>query len=656
MSTTQKEKSYTDIEILYSFLNILKIVSNTNDFRLWIKKTHHIENDGKLFVGYQFFIDVVLSRIIHSFERYSSFGIDFDYSMYRASFVGVHIDDIPISCEEVKLLKNFWNHYRPIRKCKNWDQSHNLLEEKNAVVFPVFDRIFNSAIESKTTVPKEDILWGKTLYYTTIYLNDTDRGHPNAYPGTILDSFVNQNNFDKVFPGYVYTLQYLWFHLLSEKDFLQSPASELHKVISLPRKNKKFSNSFMDLFSDDLTSRERHVWAEWQELDTFFSKINDTIIEKKLNPSIRKSELILSEKYEKSMLEPLMHLSSISEPGYLKKQNSFTAWTKLLDSFFFWHEMDVLDTNKVHVFNGAFAFISLLIGEVEKYKMFNDTNPFWIARIKHPVQKGKNDISYGILLQSGGWIIDSSGWLLFLDCGTDYSGAGSYHHEQVEEFVTKYEKDEKISVKEISIPSEIFVRYLRQKSIPSLVQQIKVVTTKIIEQTDIDNESLSPQSIVLQNLQKINNTDIADITSHIEKIVFSLRLFIPKEQKFISIIEKIDQITKTEDVSKKLEIIASIIPLIPFILENNRMESIESKIDNLIVKKSPGPSSKIVISSGVELLGTGAKHELEIPLSEISYEELSEDIKRMIKGQKHTLKQIPSIRTKVIKFLQETQK
>ncbi len=46
MSTTKKEKSYIDIEILYSFLNILKIVSKTNNFRLWIKKTHHIENDN----------------------------------------------------------------------------------------------------------------------------------------------------------------------------------------------------------------------------------------------------------------------------------------------------------------------------------------------------------------------------------------------------------------------------------------------------------------------------------------------------------------------------------------------------------------------------------------------------------------------------------
>jgi hypothetical protein len=48
---------------------------------------------------------------------------------------------------------------------------------------------------------------------------------------------------------------------------------------------------------------------------------------------------------------------------------------------------------------------------------------------------------------------------------------------------------------------------------------------------------------------------------------------------------------------------------------------------------SSGPSSKLIISSGIEFLGSGAKHELEIPLSEFSYEELSDDIKRMIQQE-----------------------
>ena len=158
--------------------------------------------------------------------------------------------------------------------------------------------------------------------------------------------------------------------------------------------------------------------------DKYYSKINAEIISNRFPRHRNISELILSYKFDMDLIKPLMHLTKIYEPDYLIKHRSFNSWVKLLDSFFFWHEMDALDTNKIHVFNGAFAFISLLIGEAEKYKMFKNTDPILIARIKNPVEKNKNDISYGILLQSGGWISDSSGWLLFLDCGNDFSGGG----------------------------------------------------------------------------------------------------------------------------------------------------------------------------------------------------------------------------------------
>ena len=50
----------------------------------------------------------------------------------------------------------------------------------------------------------------------------------------------------------------------------------------------------------------------------------------------------------------------------------------------------------------------------------------------------------------------------------------------------------------------------------------------------------------------------------------------------------------------------------------------------------PGIKEEFEISSGIEILGTGAKHIVTIPLQEISYEELKDDLIR-IKG-KHITK------------------
>lgn len=653
MENAGKENSYHDIEKLYSFLNILKIVSKTDEFRLWLNKFHHLENDEDLFIGYQFFIDVIFCHVIESIERNSSFNIESDYTFYRAEFVGVYIDDIPVTCEKTKLLKNIWNYYRTIRNCSNWDELKFQIEKKNSVVLPVFDYISLNTIESSSEIPKNTVLWGKTQYYTSIFLNDTSRGHPHVYPGTFLDSFLNKQNLDRVFVGYLYTLQYLWSNLLSESEFVESPASELHQAIKLSKLNNEIPKQKFNFFSHQIDFTEQQVWDEWQELDRFFTPIHDEIIKKKIPISIRDSKLVLSENFDVSLLMPLMHLSKISEPDYLIKRKSFESWTKMLDSFFFWHDMDLLDTNKVHVFNGAFAFISLLIGEVEKCRIFDDPDPIWIARIKHPVQKNQNNLSYGILLQSGGFFTDTSGWLLFLDCGNDFSGSGGHLREQVEEFISKYESNGNIIVKDISISSDLFVKYLRQKNIPSLVQQIKVVTSEIIDHTDFSDDTISPETIVLQNLQNIDDTDITAISDQIEKIVFFLQIFIPNEPKYDSINAKMDHLLSVDDISTKLEIIASIVPLIPYIVENNRTKSIESKLDDLIIKTSPGPSSKIIISTGVEILGTGAKHQLEIPLSAITYGELSDDLRDLIPNSNKTLKDSPRLRNKIYAYLKE---
>ena len=81
-------------------------------------------------------------------------------------------------------------------------------------------------------------------------------------------------------------------------------------------------------------------------------------------------------------------------------------------------------------------------------------------------------------------------------------------------------------------------------------------------------------------MQQFNEDNIEEISSQIEKIIFFLNIFIPDDQQNLSIKEKIGQISLTNDIAKKLDIIASIIPLIPYVIGNMQLNSIESKIDD----------------------------------------------------------------------------
>jgi len=308
-----------------------------------------------------------------------------------------------------------------------------------------------------------------------------------------------------------------------------------------------------------------------------------------------------------------------------------------LDTFFYWLDIDVLDTNKIHVFNGASAFISVLIGEIEKYSIFHIDDSVIVARIKHPISKTKNDRSYAILLNSGGFLTDTSGWLIFLDCGTDYSGSGGYLTDQIEKFLERYEKEEKIVINEISVPSNIFRRYLKQKRVPTVVRSIKHDTDEIIRLSGIK----SKRFLLYQEIQNLEEQDTSKISDQINKIIFFLRIIIPNKPEYLIIIQMLDQIHSVHDISDKLEIVSSILPFIPQIVMNEKLQSIESKLNEIEIKVSPGISGKLIMSSGINIMGTGAKYEVEIPLSSVEYPELTKDMNELVKKGSNKFKELP---------------
>lgn len=619
MTNEEDEFEKGNVDLLLSTLNILKIISETNNFRSWLMEYHHITNDERLYIGYQFFLDAVVCRFLEAFELDAAFDLKTDYTFDRAGFVGVYLDDVPVTCDKAKVIKNIWEHYRTIRNCKAWNELYDCLSARNEVVFKIFDTIFSDYVVVENGKSKSHELWEKTQFYTLIFFNDTRQGKPYTYPGTFLDSFITEHIFDKVFFGYAYTLQYLWFKLLGEEEFLKSPACDIHRVLELYDPNSEFDAEQL-LFSDGLASLEHEAYKRWEALDQFFSRINEDVIRAKVS-SGPAGTLQLSEKFTSDLLTPLMNLSEVADPDYIANYNTFPSLAKKLDSFFFWHEMDVLDTNKVHIFNGASAFISVLIGEVEKYRIYKNSNPIWVVRIKHPVDKNKNDISYGILLQSGGQFTDTSGWLLFLDCGTDYSGSGGHIHEQIELFINRYEARKSVFVKEISVSSEDFIQYLRQKRIPSLVRNIKRTTLDIIKRSE-NQVSDQPSYALFEGIRSLNESDLEDISKQIEKIVFNLQLCIPEKPENMIIKRKIDEISVMADISNQLEGIATLLPFIPYVTVNDKLESIESKLDELQIKMTPGIHGRIIVSMGVDYHGTGGKYEIEIPTNDVDYPEL----------------------------------
>lgn len=62
------------------------------------------------------------------------------------------------------------------------------------------------------------------------------------------------------------------------------------------------------------------------------------------------------------------------------------------------------------------------------------------------------------------------------------------------------------------------------------------------------------------------------------------------------------------------------------------IETVEKKLNEIMVSLKPGIREELVITVGAEFAGTGAKHEIHIPLQEITYPEIKNDLEK-IKGK-----------------------
>ena len=107
-------------------------------------------------------------------------------------------------------------------------------------------------------------------------------------------------------------------------------------------------------------------------------------------------------------------------------------------------------------------------------------------------------------------------------------------------------------------------------------------------------------------------------------------------------------------IETKLSLINMILNKIPLIISNSeyieKIERIEKKLDEIKFSlESKNISEELVISVGPDILGTGMKHVVTIPIQKISYPELKEDLEK-IKGMSiFNLAALPSKLGKKIK-------
>ncbi|AKB24488.1 hypothetical protein MSMTP_1019 [Methanosarcina sp. MTP4] len=194
-----------------------------------------------------------------------------------------------------------------------------------------------------------------------------------------------------------------------------------------------------------------------------------------------------------------------------------------------------------------------------------------------------------------------------------------------------------------------------RKGLPILDRNLKSLLEEIQQKADTACQISKGQvkkvaCAVKEEVQRWEISNQEEMTFYAKNLCRALKLIIPQipENEFIH--NEIDKALAERDLVNLFTITSTFIGSIPTLkMVSDKLNNLEklvievnSKVDELIIISKPGISEEFVISSGIQLPGLSAEHVVTIPLQEISYSELKEDLER-IKGKSiEKLSQLPT--------------
>ncbi|NAZ24524.1 MAG: hypothetical protein GU357_01985 [Thermofilum sp.] len=469
------EDSWNSIDRVLASLNILRIVTNSLALRTWLREYHGISNFDELLEGYKSFIITAFKFVLHAVATDYALGLKEDDVLFRVIYyVDVNLEDIPHNCEKTVFLKNIWNLSRGLRRAKSWDELDKTLRELRPL-FEIFDFLYR---KSRVTckISKKEALKGITLLYANRFFVDSSNGFPRGLTltpstrSTITWQYLNQN-----FKGYAYTLEFLFFNLLDRDTFEQLKLKEMHnpsKVFS--RKTKE--NPSWKILLPELLEEESASSAEWYALGNFYQVVKTKIIipfEAKLGRALGLNPLFILApgSVDKSVFKSLLSKKNLQNPQYIYKKDRESLMKKL-DYHLLWYKVYVLDGSSA-IFSGVPAFISTLLGLVLLNKRYGSDVKVKVRIFKHPRAPDENFYSFAVLVPTfSTFFADLSGWLVYYDCATDFSGFGGSLFMQAKIHIDALKSKDLVEVEEISVDKEIFKEYLKERSYASVFDTI----------------------------------------------------------------------------------------------------------------------------------------------------------------------------------------
>lgn len=466
-----------DASDVVASVEILTLVAGMPQLRQWLVEQKGIPRNEHDLRGIQYFVEVGLNSLAYAVRLDSTLGMSESHALSRAEFRGIDIDEVPNDCEKTILLKRIRLVARSIRKCRTWTDLEESLNELNQMTSIIMKAIQKSMAPGYG-LSQQDAVNLAIKKHLLLYFQNTQKGIPVI---CLLSGFQESRKtgwlLADVFRTYVLCLEYVWaafpFSRLTHfrtRDIEERILDFKPVVIDHLEREKSFFSrqpeAPQEALKHDWESKEEKGLISWMALDLWSKKLYESElepIEKELGNMFWKEPIIRLEGSNKKDLRALFTTHDIPEPSYLEGTN-WDAKRRLLDYYFLWYEMDVLDKGDVRMFNGVPAFLSVVMGAYRLRQSFGNEDPIVVRVFKHPVTRFEKgyEYSYAMLMEVYGMLSDYSGWLVFSDCAGEYSGHPEPECQMARKWLKRMEKDGEVKLEEITIAPNHFKRYLQE--------------------------------------------------------------------------------------------------------------------------------------------------------------------------------------------------
>lgn len=446
-------------------LETIKILGDLDAFNKWMKEFHPGKDPKELFEGYRFSINCCLNSFVDGICGDEVLGIESDFLLDHAMAQVVPINHVANTSEKTIFLKNLRPQVKAIIRSKNYIELRKELDVFQEKIGTKFDQINQENIHLSKDI-KIDAETARKLWlidFAHTYLVQINNNGPTAnMTHPFNPKWTSDEQLDRSFEGYKYAIQFLWNQLLGKDMFEKTHLIQMHLADSW--RDYKYTvqepndGPVYDIFNQYFNIEEQ------TSFDSFFYRIQDEIT----NPlgdeygfhihTIDNYHEFASEGYDKSKL-----FGALLDSNNIQPSNERMDWSDKIRERLYWYSLEVIDTRKSDMHLGIPSFNTMLAGTVALHNSEeSDFSKVLVAKFTHPLEQDgdKNNYSYGILVDSKGAAGHvSHGWIIYQDACGDHSGFSGSEHRFTEQFISKYQEDDKIELRELEIPLENFTEF-----------------------------------------------------------------------------------------------------------------------------------------------------------------------------------------------------